>query len=221
MTGRGPQALIFDLDGVVADTEALHYASWQRLADAEGVAFDRAANAALLGRTREDSLRIFAGTRDLDAATAADWLARKQGWFVESLASMTPADALPGVPALIDEARAAGLGLGLASSSRNARAVLGQLGLLDRFEVVADGATVTLAKPAPDVFLWVADRLGVPPGNCIVFEDSPAGVAAAQAAGCIVVGLGAHVRPPRWRASLAGARLADFPTCVRNDILPP
>ena len=205
-------AFIFDLDGVVANTEDAHYRSWQRLADAEGIAFDRAANDYLLGRTRIDSLAIFLRGRTLDAATTAAWLARKQAWFLEDLTRMTPADALPGVRALLDEARAAGIPLGLASSSTNARAVIERLELTAYFSVIADGSTVAHPKPAPDVFLWVAARLGAEPAACTVFEDSQAGIDAARAAGCRVVGLGA-VRLPRahlWLPDLADARVRNF-----------
>lgn len=207
------RAFIFDLDGVVADTEGAHYRSWQRLADAEGVPFDRAANERLLGRTRVDSLQLLLGDRTLDPAATATWLARKQAYFREELLRMGPADALPGVRALIEEAHALGVPLGLASSSTNARAVLDRLDLLSRFDVIADGTTVAHPKPAPDIFLWVADALGVAPAQCTVFEDSAAGIAAAAAAGCAIVGLGLDPITgveATWRPDLRATRVADF-----------
>lgn len=202
-------ALIFDLDGVVADTSGAHYRSWQRLADEEGVPFDTRANVALLGRTRADSLALFLGDRVIDMGSTADWLARKQAYFLEELAHMGPDDALPGVVPLLREARAAGLPIALASSSSNARGVIARLGIAALFDVVGDGLTVARPKPAPDIFLWAADQLGVAPGDCVVFEDSAAGIAAAKAGGFPVLGIGREA-DTEWRVSdLGGATLSD------------
>lgn len=202
-------ALIFDLDGVVADTSAAHYRSWQRLADEEGVVFDPRANIALLGRTRDDSLALFLGERVIDAATKAEWLARKQAYFLVELGAMGPDDALPGVVPLLHEARAASLPTALASSSSNARAVLAQLGIASLFDVVGDGRTVARPKPAPDIFLWAADQLGLAPAHCIVFEDSAAGIAAAKAGGFPVIGIGREADTELHFGDLAGVSLAD------------
>lgn len=205
------RALIFDMDGVVADTIGPHYRSWQRLADEEGVRFDRARNELLLGRTREDSLAIFAEGLTLDARTAEDWLQRKQRYFLDELARMGPQDALPGVRELLEEARDARLAVGLASSSRNARAVITRLELAHLFQVIADGTTVARPKPAPHVFLWTAWALRVAPARALVFEDSAAGVEAALAGGFPVVALGlCDDRATYERASLERARLPEF-----------
>ena len=201
------KAIIFDLDGVVADTGSAHYRSWQRLADEEGLPFDQDQYQALLGRTREDSLDLLVRRVPLAVDKRTDMLARKQAYFAVELAAMGPADALPGVVALLDDARNAELKIGLASSSRNARAVLSQLGLLDRFEAIADGNTVARPKPAPDIFLWTADALGVGPANCVVLEDSTAGVEAAIAAGCEVVSVGHHPLTARHLATLENVNL--------------
>lgn len=203
-------ALIFDLDGVVADTSAAHYRSWQKLANDEGVAFDPTANEALLGRTREESFDIFLQGRVLQPSDRAAWLARKQACFLHELAKMGPQDALPGVVALLDEAALAGLPIGLASSSRNAHGVLAQLRLTDRFSAIADGSTVARAKPEPDVFLWVAERLGHPAAQCLVFEDSPSGYAAALAGGFPCITLGDAVRGTLHYRSLAGVTLSEL-----------
>ena len=204
------RALIFDLDGVIADTVTLHFRSWQRLADEEGIIFTPEDGERLLGLTREQSLDIFRQGRALDAAQVEDWLERKNRYFHELARRLTPADVAPGVADLLAEARAAGLKLGVGSSSRNVRLVLERLGLLLAFDVLGDGHTVSRPKPAPDIFLWVAERLGVAPAQAVVFEDSPVGVQAALSGGFWVVGLGgartqaAHIS----RSSLAGLTLA-------------
>lgn len=202
-------ALIFDLDGVVADTSGAHYRSWQRLADEEGVPFDTRANVRLLGRTRADSLDLFLDGRAIDAATRADWLARKQAYFLVELAHMGPDDALPGVVPLLHEARAAGLPTALASSSSNARAVIGKLGIAALFDVVGDGLTVARPKPAPDIFVWAAAQLGVAPAQCVVFEDSAAGIAAGHAGGFPVIGIGRDADTAVRVDDLGGVTLAD------------
>jgi HAD superfamily hydrolase (TIGR01509 family) len=100
----------------------------------------------------------------------------------------------------LDEARAAGLILGVGSASKNARLVLEKTGLLDRFTAIGDGYSVGNGKPAPDLFVWVAARMGLAPSQIVVFEDGEVGVEAALAGGFWTVGLGAtsggraHVR---------------------------
>lgn len=203
-------ALIFDMDGVVADTEPAHRRSWQRLADAEGLPFDDAIALALRGLTRERSLdRLLAG-RLLSLSQRADWLARKQRLFLDDLTHMDRNDILPGVDALLAEAQGAGVPCAIASSSRNARVVIERLGLTPCFDVIADGASVAEPKPAPDIFLHAAALLGVSPRHCLVIEDSHAGVAAAKAGGFHVLSVGATPLAAHHVTSLASFRLADL-----------
>lgn len=187
MTVRG---LIFDLDGVITDTAELHYQAWQRMADESGLPFDRQANEALRGISRRESLGRVLGARTVSEAEAADLMDRKNGYYRELLQTLTPNDVLPGAIELVEAARERGLRVALASASRNAREVLDRLAIADRFDAVRDGHTVEAAKPAPDLFLSAAAALGLPPGDCVVFEDAADGVAAAHAAGMAAVGIG-------------------------------
>jgi kojibiose phosphorylase len=203
-------ALIFDLDGVIADTNPMHHRSWTQLAQEEGIPFDEAIHVRMLGLNRRNSLEVFLNGRELSEAEKQDWMARKNRYFLEQLESFSLEDAAPGVPALIHEARAAGIKVALGSSSQNARLVLKQLGLFDLFDAIGDGLTVTNTKPAPDIFLWSAGQVGASPAHTVVFEDSPAGITAGRAGGFWVVGIGgelvqdAHLIVP----SLAGVTLA-------------
>jgi HAD superfamily hydrolase (TIGR01509 family) len=122
---------------------------------------------------------------------------------------LTPERCFPGVREIIAEGRAAGLKIGLGSSSQNAKGVLERLGLTPFFDVIADGNTVARAKPAPDIFLWVAEQMEVEPGRTLVFEDSVAGLQAALAGGFWTVGIGGKHGPGAHVAvgSLAGWRL--------------
>jgi beta-phosphoglucomutase len=188
------RAVIFDLDGVITDTAEFHYLGWQRLADEEGIPFDREANEALRGVSRRESLEIMLGDREVPEDELLAMMERKNGYYVDSLGHMGPDDALPGAVELVEEARDRGLAVAIGSSSKNARLVLDKLGLTDRFDAIADGDSVDRAKPAPDLFLAAAELLGVEPAACIVVEDAESGVDAALAAGMVAVGVGPEDR---------------------------
>ena len=198
------RGLIFDLDGVITDTAELHYRAWQRLADEEGLPFDRAANEALRGISRRESLRIVLGGREVPDEVANELMARKNAYYRESLRSITPADILPGSLELIDAARDRGLAVALASASRNAREVLDRLGIAGRFDAISDGNTVAAPKPAPDLFLAAAASLHLEPSACVVFEDAADGIAAAHAAGMRAVGIGPVERVGAAESIMAG-----------------
>jgi beta-phosphoglucomutase len=184
------RALIFDLDGVIADTLSLHFVSWQRLADEEGVPFSLTDYQNMLGLTRHGALDVLLNGRSITAQQADDWLHRKNRYYLEQLHRLTAEDAAPGVAALIREAHAAGLKIGLGSSSQNAHNVLKQLDLIRYFHAVGDAHTVQRHKPAPDIYLWVAEQLHISPAEAVVFEDSDVGIQAARAGGLHVVGIG-------------------------------
>lgn len=187
---RPLQALIFDLDGVLTDTAQAHYRAWKRLADEIGVPFDEAANERLKGIDRMGSLALILGDRPgFDEERRAELAARKNGWYAEEIARVTPADLFPGARRVLTEAREAGLGIALASASRNAPALLARLGIAPLFDAVAD-PTAMPGKPAPDLFLAAACMLGTPPALCLGIEDAAAGIAAIRAAGMASVGIG-------------------------------
>ncbi len=184
------RALIFDLDGVLTNTPWLHYESWKRLAEDEQLPFTLEQHYQMQGLVRRDSLNVFLNGAPIDEPTAQVLMDRKNAYFMESLQRLSPADCLPGAAEMIQEGRAAGLKIGLGSSSQNARQVLERLDLTHLFNVIGDGHTVNRHKPAPDIFLWVADQLGIAPQEAIVFEDSVAGMQAAVAGGFWRVGVG-------------------------------
>ena len=201
------KGFIFDLDGVITDTAELHYLSWKRLADEEGLPFTREDNEQLRGVSRRESLNRLLKGRPIDEETAQAWMTRKNGYYRDYLKQLTPADQLPGVREFLHDARARGILLGLGSASRNARDVLERLELSAAFDAVGDGNSVVNTKPAPDLFLWVAGRLNVTPREAAVFEDAEAGIDAALAGGFWAVGVGsanvdhAHVVVPSLGAT--------------------
>jgi beta-phosphoglucomutase len=184
------KAFIFDLDGVITETSEYHYLAWQRLSDEEGLPFDRAANDALRGVSRRDSLlKILAG-REIAAEKFEEMMQRKNAYYVDYLEEMTPANRLEGVTEFLETARKLGLKLGIGSASKNAVMVLEKIGLGDFFDAVGDGNAVVHSKPAPDIFIWTAGALGIPVEQTVVFEDASAGIDAAKRAGAYSVGIG-------------------------------
>ncbi len=181
---------IFDLDGVITETSEYHYQSWQQLADEEGLPFTREDNEQLRGVSRRVSLMRLLKGREFPEDKLQDMMFRKNEYYKALLHNVTAKDCLPGVEAFLQDATARGLKLGIGSASRNARAVLEKLGLIDIFTVIGDGYSVVNSKPAPDLFVWVAGGLGCHVDQVVVFEDAEAGVDAAKTAGCRSVGIG-------------------------------
>ncbi len=202
------KGFIFDLDGVLTDTAEFHYRAWKRMADEEGISFTREDNEHLRGVSRRESLARLLKGRPISEAEAQAWMARKNSYYRASIHAITPGDLLPGVLAFLNEAHGRGIKLALGSASRNARDVLHSLGILEQFEAIGDGNSVSRTKPAPDLFVWVAGRLNLPPSACVVFEDAEAGIEAALVAGAHCIGIGPHERVGRAHVVLSNG-LAD------------
>jgi beta-phosphoglucomutase len=207
------RAVIFDLDGVITDTAEYHFLAWKKLADEEGLPFTRADNEALRGVSRRDSLNLLLDGLLVSEEQAGEMMARKNSYYREMLSSITPADLLPGTTNLLAEIRSAGIKIAIASASRNAPDVVARLGIEDQLDILAHGGSVTRQKPAPDLFLFTARQLGVPPAECLVVEDAQAGIAAAHAAGMLAAGLGPVERVGSAEIvlpNLEGVRLSDL-----------
>lgn len=205
-------AILFDLDGVLVTTDDYHYQGWQRLADEEGIPFDRSMNDRLRGVSRMASLEILLekSSRSYTPEEKEALATRKNGYYRELITQITPKDLLPGTQAFLDRARAKGLKLGIGSSSRNAPAILEGVGLSTFFDVMVDGNQISQSKPHPEVFLLGAERLGLAPEACLVVEDAEAGVSAALAGNMPVLAVGSAAEDPRatYRARDLEAALA-------------
>jgi beta-phosphoglucomutase len=186
------QAVIFDLDGVITDTARYHYLAWKRLAETQGVHFDEEFNEHLKGIDRMGSLELIlaSATRSYTQEEKLALADEKNQHYVQLIASMSPADLLPGAVQALDACRAAGLKIGLASVSKNAFAVLEMLGITGKFDYVVDAAKIARGKPDPEIFLKAASELGVSAERCLGVEDAVAGVASIKAAGMTALGIG-------------------------------
>ena len=186
------KAVIFDLDGVIVSTDQYHYQGWQRLADEEGIYFDREINERLRGVSRMASLEILLekSERAYSDDEKGELAARKNGYYRELLKQLSPADILPGAMEVTDELKRRGVKVAVGSSSRNSPTILERIGLGDYFDATSDGNDIKKSKPDPEVFLIAAERLGVRPEECLIVEDAEAGVEAALRGGMKALGVG-------------------------------
>lgn len=186
------EACLFDLDGVVVDTAKYHFIAWKALAEELGFEFTLEDNERLKGVSRMQSLEILLEIGNL-LVSENEKLAmaeKKNALYVSYIEKMTPDETLPGVEKFLQELRNAGIGIALGSASKNAPMILERIQLTEMFDAIVDGNSITEAKPNPEVFLKGAEKLGVLPENCVVFEDAIAGIEAAQHANMYSVGIG-------------------------------
>ena len=210
------KAIIFDLDGVIVDTAHYHYLAWKRLAIELGFDLTLDQNELLKGVSRMRSLEIILdlGGIKLSGAEMERIANKKNGWFVEYVNTMKPEEIFPGVKELMKSMRSKGLKVALASSSKNAPAVIRLLNIENEFDAVVDGTMIIHSKPDPEIFLLAAKKLGVDPASCVVFEDAEAGVEAALAAGMKCVGVGSAGQ--LGKANLVIAKTGDFKLQILN-----
>ncbi len=183
-------AVIFDLDGVLTDTAEYHYRAWRRLAEEEGLSFSREDNEKLRGVSRRASLELVLKGSSRSEEQMLEMMDRKNSYYRSFIKTMDSDDLLPGALEILKNLHSLGVKLALASASKNARDVVKRLNLEDYFEVIADGNSVKRAKPAPDLFLFAAEKLNVLPQCAVVVEDAEAGIEAALAAKMATVGIG-------------------------------
>lgn len=186
------KAFLFDLDGVIVDTAIYHYQAWKRLANELGFDISEEFNERLKGVSRMESLDIILahGGLTLPDEQKAELAAQKNGWYLDLVSRMTPADILPGVATFFSQVRKAGLQTALGSVSKNAPLILERIGMTQAFDAIIDGTKISRGKPDPEVFTKGAAELEVSPAECVVFEDAVAGVEAGKRGGMFVVGLG-------------------------------
>ena len=167
---------IFDLDGVIVDTAKYHYLAWKELAARLGFFFKESDNFLFVVN------HTFA-TREEKQEMATE----KNTRYVEMLQNLSKDELLEGAEEYLKKLKREGVLIALGSASKNAPMILDKLGITEYFDAIVDGNSVSKAKPDPEVFLKGAEQLDLNPADCVVFEDSQAGIEAARNAGCGVV----------------------------------
>jgi len=186
------KAFIFDLDGVIVDTAKYHFLAWQKIARKLGIDFTHEHNEQLKGVSRVRSLDIILGLGNIQASQQDKdiWLTEKNEDYLGYITNMQADEILEGVVPVLKYLKDQGQGIALGSASKNARPILEKVNILHYFDAIVDGNDVTNAKPDPEVFLRAAQMLGIVAEDSIVFEDSVAGVQAANIAGMTSIGIG-------------------------------
>ena len=212
--------ILFDMDGVLVDTERLHFRLWREILSPHGVDLDLAHYQLAVGSNRESLFRVVSESYGVDlstdkAAMEHDFSRKKAEYFFTE-----GVPRIPGVTETVRQLHRRGYRMAVASSSpeRDIAKCIGMLGLTDCFEAFCSGRNAAHPKPAPDVFLMAVSAMNVRPEECLVIEDSRNGVRAARAA---------HIRcwgfenPGSGRQDLSEAqwRFRDFPQLLAK--LPP
>lgn len=189
------KACLFDLDGVIVDTAKYHYLAWSKLAKELNFEFSEEQNEMLKGISRTKSLEVLLeiGGLTFSEEEKVKLAEKKNNWYLEYSSKMTPDEVLPGAKEFLELCRLKGIKVVLGSASKNSMTILKNVGLVDCFDVIIDGNKVSKAKPDPEVFLLGAEKLNIPPSECVVFEDAQAGIQAAISAGMYAVGIGDSV----------------------------
>ena len=182
------EAVIWDMDGVIADTAPYHFSAWQEIFSKRGVEFTEEDFKRNFGQRNDTIIRNTLGEQIAKGEIAATAKEKEETFRKLVRQNIRP---LPGAVELIKSLREHGFKIALASSApmENIQLVTQSLGIIDYFHVIVTGREVTEGKPSPQGFLLAAQKLGVAPEDCVVIEDAIAGVAAAKRAGmhCIAV----------------------------------
>lgn len=186
------KAVIFDLDGVLVHTDALHFAAWKKLCDELAIPFDERLNGLLRGVSRMASFEIIlqSAGKSFSDKRKEQLAERKNESYRALIAKMSPSDVSDDTMRALTLLRERGIGLAVGSSSKNTAEILDRTGLKGFFQAVADGNMIARSKPDPEVFLLAAELLKVSPDEAIVVEDAISGLQAAKAGGFLAAAVG-------------------------------
>ncbi len=186
--------VVFDLDGVIVDSNPIHSVTWRRYLRRFGIEVADDFDQKMFGRRNDEIVRGVFGA-DMDPAEVSRHGAAKEALYREVMGPVLKEHLVPGLVAFLERHREVPMGVATNAEPANVEFVLGAGGLREYFRAIVHGADVARPKPDPEIYLRAAEMLGLPPANCIVFEDSLTGTEAARAAGARVVGLMTTHRP--------------------------
>jgi beta-phosphoglucomutase len=181
-------AMIFDMDGVIVDSNPAHREAWARFNLQYGLETTEAMHLRMYGRRNDQIVRDYFGEALSDEEVAARGRA-KEALYREMIADRIESMLVPGLRAFLDRYAAIPKAVASNAEPENIDFLLDKAGLRPYFRAVVDGHQVSNPKPHPDVYLLAASKLGVSPARCVVFEDSPSGALAGAAAGMTVIGI--------------------------------
>lgn len=186
------KAVIFDLDGVIADTARFHYQAWKKLASEIGINLTYKFNENLKGVGRTESLDLILALTEKDYSNEEKiGLANKKNrYYLEFVNRMTPSDLLPGVVKCFEVIKDNNIKIVLASASKNSLDVIKRLEIKNYFDYVVSGKDILNSKPNPEIFIKAAKGIKVATKNCVGVEDSIAGILAINACNMFSVGIG-------------------------------
>ena len=200
------KAVVFDLDGVLVDTDRFHYLAWKRILEELGKEFTEEDNEQIKGVARFRALEILQKMKEISLSEVEKMriLRRKNNLYLEYVTEIDEEDILPGVQEFLELLKFRGLATAIASTSDNTSIILELTGLKKYFDVVIDGYTVRAPKPDPEVYMVTAKSLGIPARECAIFEDSRAGVLSGKEAGMKVIAVSERpiLEADKWIRSL-------------------
>jgi beta-phosphoglucomutase len=189
------KGVIFDLDGVLVSTDELHFEAWKMLAVELGIdKFTREDNKKQKGVSRMESLEVVLskGSKIYSQEMKEELAERKNNYYKELLEELDERAILPGVTECLKMLKSKGILIGIGSVSKNAPLILEKTGLIKYIDKVSCGLDITRSKPDPEVFEVAANKLGLKYEDCLVVEDSLAGIVAGKAAHMKTLGVGSE-----------------------------
>ena len=208
------RALLFDMDGVIVNSNATHRDAWVEFNRRQGVSTTEEMLERMYGKRNDEIVRDFFGSA-LNDSQVFQHGAEKEALYREMIEPKLAESLVPGVREFLEAHHQYPAAVATNAEAANADLVLDRMAMRHFFRAVVDGHQVRHAKPHPEIYLRAAEVLGVSPRECVVFEDSYAGVAAGRAAGMPVIGI------TTTHEQLPGTILtvADFNDCAVSEWL--
>ena len=215
------QAVIFNLDGVLVNTDECHYNAWKQMAHEQGIPFDEKINGTMQGMKRMESLQVLLrkAERRYTMGEMFALSARKNDIFNDMILTLGPKNICPGAVETVRQLRDMRIKTAVASCSENATGILRQLKMNKLFDVIIDGGQIERGKPDPEVYIKASDALQVPPQNCLAVEDGRPGGEAARRCGMKLLAIGenmTNVNADYWYENIDRA---DLPDIIRRDYI--